>query len=102
LKESFALESFFFLGLGFRVFVFSRFDLIFVFSSVILGFELRQASSLKHGRAIHQQQVADSREVCFFMSSCDFVARPDKDCREIVEGFFSQILHNGGIAGWRR
>jgi len=36
------------------------------------------------------------------MSSCDFVARPDKDCREIVADFFSQILHNGGIAGWRR
>jgi len=32
---------------------------------VILGFELRQASSPKHGRAIHQQQVADSSEVCF-------------------------------------
>jgi hypothetical protein len=32
---------------------------------LLLGFELRQASSLKHGRAIHQQQVADSGEVCF-------------------------------------
>ncbi|CAM6010728.1 unnamed protein product [Sphagnum balticum] len=29
---------------------------------LLLGFELRQASSLKHGRAIHQQQVADSGE----------------------------------------
>jgi tRNA 2-selenouridine synthase SelU len=25
-----------------------------------------------------------------------------KDCREIVAEFFSRILHNGGIAGWRR
>jgi hypothetical protein len=29
---------------------------------LLLGFELPQASSLKHGRAIHQQQVADSSE----------------------------------------
>ncbi|CAM6059480.1 unnamed protein product [Sphagnum tenellum] len=29
---------------------------------LLLGFELRQASSLKHERAIHQQQVADSGE----------------------------------------
>jgi hypothetical protein len=29
------------------------------------------------------------------MSSCDFVARPDKDCREIVAESFPQILGFG-------